>query len=164
MEEFLKAHQYTIAAFGVLATFSAVVVSLVAPFIATRASRTRIRASASINVIHHSSLTGKVRPKYLVVSIRNMGVLPVHIPAGFFHWKLLFGRQLYEVIPLDLAAGDPWAPQRKYSVEIEPRSSYLFFLSDICGFREYSKKDFVGASVWSRLRSHFLSALVLTDE
>jgi hypothetical protein len=53
---------------------------------------------------------------------------------------------------------------KKYPAEIKRRSSDLFFLSDISLFREYTKKDFVGASLWSGLRSRFLSASVFTDE
>ena len=90
--------------------------------------------------------------------------MPVHIPMGFFHWKLSFERGLHEVIPLDFGADDAWAPQRKYPVEIKPRSSEMFFLSDISGFRDYTRKDFIGTSIWSRLRSRFLRALVFTDE
>jgi hypothetical protein len=99
-EDFFKDHQYTIAALGVLGTFSAVVVALFGSVAALRSSRTKLKALASINVIHHSSFQGKERPKYLVVSIRNLGAMPAHIPMGFFHWKLPFQRGLFEVIPL----------------------------------------------------------------
>jgi hypothetical protein len=164
LEEFLKDHQYTIAALGVVGTFTAVVVALVSSLAAIRTSRTRISARASINVIHHQSLIGKERPKYLVISIRNLGTMPVHIPMGFFHWKVPFRRGLWEVLPLDYAALDEWVAQRKYPVEIKPRGSDTFFLSDFATFEEYAKKDLVGKSIWSRACSRFLSALVFTDE
>jgi hypothetical protein len=147
VEDFLRAHQYTIAALGVFGTFSAVVVALFSSVMALRASRTRLRAQASINVIFHSSLQGKERPTYLVVSIRNLGIMPVHI-----------------VLPLDYSVVDEWAPQRRYPVEIKARGSDTFFLSDINMFREYAVKDFIGTTVWNRFRSRFISALVFTEE
>ena len=164
VEDFLKAHRYTIAALGVLGTFTAVVVALFNSVAALRASRTNLRARASINVIYHSSLQGKEQPKYLVVSIRNLGIMPVHIPMGFFHWKLPLKRGLHEALPLDYSAVDEWAPQRKYPVEIKACGSDIFFLSDISMFREYALKDFVGATFWSRLHSRFISAFVFTDD
>jgi hypothetical protein len=164
IEEFLKAHQYTISALGVLGTFSAVVVALFSSLAALRASRTKLRAHASINAIYHSSVQGEDRPKYLVVSIRNLGIMPVHIPMGFFHWKLPLRRGMHEVLPLDYSALDEWAPQRKYPVEVKSRGSDIFFLSDINMFRQYALQDFIGTTVWSRFRSRFLSACVFTDE
>lgn len=162
-EEFLKAHQFTISALGVLGTFSAVVVALFNSMAAIRVSRTRVSARASINVIYHSTLIGQERPKYLVVSVRNLGIMPVHIPMGFFHW-IPFRRGLFEVIPLDMSAQDQWAPQRSYPVEIKARGSDTFFLSDLHTFQEYALKDFIGTSTWSRFRSVFLRVIVFTDE
>jgi len=164
LEDFFRAHQYTIAALGVLGTFSAVVVALFGSVAALRASRTRLSAHASINVIHHSTLEGQVRPKYLVVYVRNLGTMPVHIPMGFFHWKILFRRGLFEVIPLDYSAADNWVAQKRYPAEIKPRGSEIFFLSPIALFHEYAALDLIGRSTWSRFRSRFLSALVFTDE
>jgi hypothetical protein len=149
---------------GVFGTFAAVVVALFNSVAALRASRTKLRARASINVIYQSSLQGQQKPKYLVVSIRNLGIMPVHIPMGFFHWKLPLRRGLYEVLSLDHSAQDEWAPQRKYPVEIKARGSDTFFLSYISMFQEYVLKDFVGTTVWSRFRSRFISASVFTDE
>lgn len=164
LEVFFRNHQYTIAALSMIGTFSAVVVALFSSIAALRASRSRISAIASINIILHSSLVGKDKPTYLVVSIRNLGTMPVHIPMGFFHWKLPFKKGLFEVLPLDHAAVDEWVAQRKYPVEIKPRGSDTFFLSDFAMFEEYAKKDFIGASLWSRVVSHFISAFVFTDE
>ncbi|MCK1525618.1 hypothetical protein [Bradyrhizobium sp. 17] len=164
LEEILKAHQFTIAALGVLGTFAAVTVALVNSYMTARASRTNLHAWASINVVYHDSIKGTELPRYLVISIRNLGVMPVHIGAGFFHWKVPFQRQLYEVLPLDIAAGDEWAPQRKYPIEIKPRTSDRFFLSDLETFRQYSRQHFVGSSIWSRIMGRFLSAIIFTDE
>ena len=164
VEDFFRAHQYTVAALGVFGTFAAVVVALFNSVAALRASRTKLSARASINVIYHSSLQGQQKPKYLVVSIRNLGIMPVHVPMGFFRWKLPLKRGLHEVLPLDYSAQDEWAPQRKYKVEIKARGSDTFFLSDISMFQEYVLKYFVGTTVWSRFRSRFISAFVFTEE
>jgi hypothetical protein len=164
LEDFFKDHQYTIAALGVLGTFSAVVVALFGSVAALRASRTKLAARASINVIHHSSLQGKERPKYLAVFIRNLGTMPVHIPLGFFHWKLPFKRGHYEVLPMDYSAQDEWVAQRKYPVEIKARGSEIFFLSKIAMFQDQALYDFMGMSAWSRFRFRFLSAYVIVDE
>jgi hypothetical protein len=164
LEDFLKAHQFTIAALGVLGTFSAVVVALATTFVATRASRTRIRARASINTVHHSTLAGEEMPQYLAVSIQNLGVMPVLIPLSFFNWKLPFARRFLMIIPLDYSQTDEWIAQKRYPFEIKPRSSEIFFLSDIAMFREYAQKDIVGGTIWSRLRSLFLRARVFTDD
>jgi hypothetical protein len=163
---FFKDHQYTIGALGVLGTFSAVVVALFGSVAALRASRTKLSARASINVIlHHSSLLGKERPRYLAVSIRNLGTMPVHIPLSFFHWKLPFSRVPYEIrLPLDYSAQDEWVAQRKYPVEIKARGSEIFFLSKLAMFQDQALHDFIGMSAWSRFRSRFISAYVTADE
>lgn len=44
LEEFLRAHHYTVAALSVLGTFSAVAVALFSSITALRASKTRISA------------------------------------------------------------------------------------------------------------------------
>jgi hypothetical protein len=164
LEDFLKAHQYTVAALGVFGTFSAVVVALTSSVVAIRASRTRLSARASINVIHHSSLEGREQPKYLAVYIRNLGTMSVHIPLGFFHWKQPFRHQLYEVLPLDYSATDEWVAQRKYPVEIKARGSDIIFLSRIAMFQEQAPSILIGKSVFSLLCSHFVRAYVFTDE
>jgi hypothetical protein len=164
IEEFFKSYQHTIAAFGVLGTFLAVVVALFSAVIALRASRTRVSASASINRIHHGSMHGKERPRYLVASIRNLGTMPVHIPMGFFDWKLPLQRGMYEVLPMDYSAADEWVPQKRYPVEIKARGSETFFLSPIAMFHDYVQSDLIGSSAWRRFRSRFLYAFVFTDE
>jgi hypothetical protein len=87
LEQFSEANQHTIAALGAVSTLAAVVVSLVLASIAQRSSRTRIKASASVRVIVHSTLEGKPKPEYVTVAITNVGLLPGIIPFSFFHWK-----------------------------------------------------------------------------
>ena len=162
-EEFFKAHQFTIAAFGVIGTFLAVVVALFSSVAALRVSRTRISARVSINAIHHKSLEGRERPKYLTVRISNLGTMPVHIPLGFFHWKLPFHSGVFTVVPHDYS-GDQLVAQKKYPVEIKARGTQTFFLSSIGMFHDTARQHLIGKSIWSRLRSRLLSAFVTTDD
>jgi hypothetical protein len=163
-EEFFSAHQFTIAALGVIGTFLAVVVALFTSVAALRVSRTRISARVSINAIHHTSLEGRERPKYLTVRISNLGTMPVHIPLSFFHWKLPFRGGVFTVVPHDYSAGDQWVAQKKYPVEIKARGTEIFFLSSIGIFHDTARQHLIGKSIWSRLRSRYLSAFVTTDD
>jgi hypothetical protein len=80
VEKFFEAHQHTVAAAEAFGTVSAVVVSLLLALLAHRATKTRIRAALSMSVIGHSSLEGKEKPRYLTITIRNVGALPASIP------------------------------------------------------------------------------------
>jgi hypothetical protein len=162
-EEFFKAHQFTIAALGVIGTFLAVVVALFNSVAALGVSRTRISARVSINAIHHTSLEGRERPRYLTVRISNLGTMPVQIPLSFFHWKLPFQGGVFTVVPQDYS-GDQWVAQKKYPVEIKARGTEIFFLSSMGRFHETARQHLIGKSNRSRLRSRFLSAFVTTDD
>ena len=163
LEEFFKAHQFTIAALGVIGTFLAVVVALFNSVAALRGSRTRISARVSINAIHHTSLEGRERPRYLTVRISNLGTMPVHIPLSFFHWKLPFQGGVFTVVPQDYS-GDQWVAQKKYPLEIKARGTETFFLSSIGRFHDTARQHLIGKTNRSRLRSRFLSAFVTTDD
>jgi hypothetical protein len=162
-EEFFKAHQFTIAALGVIGTFLAVVIALFSSVAALRVSRTRISARVSINAVHHKSLEGRERPKYLTVRISNLGTMPVHIPLGFFRWKLPFRGGVFTVVPHDYS-GDQLVAQKKYPVEIKVRGTETFFLSSMAVFHDTARQHFIGKSTWSRFRSRFLSAFVMMDD
>src|SRR4029077_659533 len=143
IEEFLKAHQYTIAALGVLATFSAVVVSLGVAFATHRANRTRTTARAAISIILDETIDPKNAPTYLTVSITNHGLLTAAIPLFFFFWKIPLRHGLFMVNPLDYGGGDRWIARRIYPFDIRPRTSETFFLSDIATFREMFRERFL---------------------
>ncbi len=165
LEEFLKAHQYTTTALGVVGTFSAVLVALVLALVSQRANRTRVKASASIRVIMHSTLEGKATPTYVTVYVRNAGVMPVMIPFWFFHWRAPFSRRgRWNVNPWDYSQGDEWVPQKRYPFEIKPRCSEIFFLGEISVFRSEMRRVFAEANYFKRLCFHFLRARVETDD
>jgi hypothetical protein len=164
LEAFFKAHQYTIAAFGVVGTFSAVIVSLTVALIAQRSNRTRITAHASKSVILHSTLEGRDKPSYVTVHIKNIGVLPALIPFSFFHWKVPLKGGAWIVNPCDSYQGDDWVPQKQYPIEIKARGSQTFFLAKTDVFQSELRKMAAEASFLERLRFHFLSARAVTDD
>ncbi len=164
LEEFLKAHQYTVTALGVLGTFCAVVVSLTVALISQRSNRTRITAHASKSVILHSTLEGMNKPTYVTVHIKNVGLLPALIPFSFFHWKAPFRGGAWLVNPWDYSQGDEWVPQKRYPVELKARGSETFFLAEINVFQSELRKMFTGARFSDWCRFHFLKARVVTDD
>jgi hypothetical protein len=134
LEELLKEHQHTIAALGALSTFAAVVVSLMLAWRAGRAAQTRLTASVRLSVIMHSTLDPKNPPRYITVSITNTRNMPLRVPLSFLSWKIPLRRGVWIVNPLDGYATDPLIPQKRYPVEIAPRASETFYVSDLKTF------------------------------
>lgn len=163
IEIFFKDHQHTLAALAALSTLAAVVVSLVVTYISQRSNRTRIKANVTVNLILHSSLEGKPQPKYICVSVTNLGIMPATIQFAFFCWKLPFERGSFLVNPLDFY-GDDWFPKRTYPIEIKPRSSVMVCLSEISVFREMCRDKIIGNRVFNRFRFRFMRAIVVTDD
>jgi hypothetical protein len=164
LEEFFKAHEHTVAAVEAISTFGAVVVSLALALAAQRANRTRVKARARIGVMLHSTLEGKAKPTYVTIFVRNAGIMPVMIPFAFFHWKVPFSHSGWTLNPWDYSQGDEWVPQKRYPVEIKPRSSESFFLAEISVFRSELHKIFVGANLFERCRLRLLRARIITDD
>lgn len=163
LEEFFKAHQYTVAALGVLGTFSAVTVSLIVALVSQRASRTRIKAGAAMSIIMHDTI-GPNYPTYVTVDITNLGIVSVEIPMNFFFWRLPFKPGFFLVTPMDYSNEDPWVPQKRYPIEIKPRTSQSFYLSEIDLFCQLAQEKFVGQTFLERQRSRFLRAMVRTSD
>jgi hypothetical protein len=161
VEQFFEAHQHTVAAVGAVGTVGAVIVSLWLAALARRAHRTRIRVSLAISVIQHSSIQGE-KPRYLTVTIRNLGTLPASIPFTYFRWKLPFSRADWFVTPWDYTAHDTWVAQRKYPSEVAPRKSETFFVTDVDQMRRVLHG--IARDAWPRWRFRFLRARVLTDD
>lgn len=164
IEKSFQAHQFTTGALGVVANFCAVAVALAVAIISQRSSRTRITAWVSITVFMHSTLEGKPKPTYVTVSIRNKGLLPVMIPFAFFNWRLPFSRSQWIVNPWDYSAGDQWVPQKKYPIEIKPRASEIFFISEKSFFQK-SMAEILKSMNWlQRLRARWMRVIILTDD
>jgi hypothetical protein len=147
IEEFCKAHEHTISAIEAISTLSAVIVSLVLAHRATIADRTRLVAQLQISTIFHPTISPK--PRFVVVTITNTGNLPLQVPLGFFRWKVPFRGRQWLIMPIDFEGILGVVPQKTYPVEIKPRSSETFFMSEalaflgqINGIRE--EQNFVG--------------------
>jgi hypothetical protein len=112
----------------------------------------------------HERIDPDNAPTYLSVVITNKGTLPVLIPLSFFSWKLPFARDAYLVTPWDYGAQDPWIAQKRYPIEIKPRASEHFFLSNVETFRELVPRFLTRKRLfkWTRLR--FLGARVFTED
>jgi hypothetical protein len=164
LEDFFKAHEHTVAALEAVSTLAVVVVSVTLALLAQRANRTKIKAFVSMSVMLHSTLEGKPKPTYVTVFIRNVGVMPVMIPFSFFHWKAPFKAGGWTVNPWDYSAGDEWVPQKRYPIEIKPRSSETFFLAEKSVFRSTMLEMLSGANFIDRCRFRFLRARVVTDD
>jgi hypothetical protein len=160
LEAFFTAHQHTVAAFEAVSTFAAVVVALALSLISRRANRTRIEARASVTQI----VGGAIYPTYVSVEITNVGLFAVTVPMSFFYWRVPFKRAWWLVQPLDYIQSDPWVRRNSYPVEIRPRSSQTFVLSDIAEFHSMLHDDFMGETWLDRCRFAFLRANVRTDD
>jgi hypothetical protein len=104
IESFFAAHQHTVEAIGAFSTLGAVIVSLILALFAHRRSLTRLRATASISRITHSSLSGQERRRYFTVAVRNVGSFPARLPLTYFRWKLPFADAVWFITPWTLLA------------------------------------------------------------
>ena len=164
IEEFFKAHQYTIAAIAAAGTLAAVVTSLALAFLARRADRTRLKARADIVRIFDAPLDGKSGPtRFLKVRITNIGKFPLQIPSVFFYWKVPFKREFMEVPGLDFI-GSPLIPPQHYPSVISPRASAHFTIWDADTFKQEVKRMRGANTLADRLRFHFIRAFVQTAD
>jgi hypothetical protein len=90
--------------------------------------------------------------------------MPLSIPLAFFHWLAPFKRGTWFITPHDYSASDEWVPQKKYPVEIKPRYSETFFLSEKNMFRGQFREIFATANFFDRCRFYFFKAMVITDD
>ena len=164
IERFLGQHEHTVAALEAFSTFAAVMTSLGISLLSQRANRTKITIDVSINVISHSSLEGKSLPRYIVARITNKGMLPASIPLTFFNWRLPCRKGFWFLMPWDERQHDPWIAKKQYPVEILPRQSQVFFLSDMDSFREQMTKIFTSLTGLNRWLSRFLYAYAYTAD
>ena len=164
VERFATAYQHTITMFGALGTVSAVIVSLFIALLSARSTRTRLKASANLLFIVHETVDPKNRPGFLTVSIANTGNMPLRIPFAFFTWKVPFTRHYMLVNPMDGYGGHKWIPQKQYPVEIKPRASETFYVSDEAVLHAEVKRMRQDARGVSRLLFSFMKANVHTDD
>ncbi len=164
LEEFCKNHQHTIAALGALSTLTAVVVSLMLAWRAGRVTRTRLKANVDTSFVAHSTIDPKNPPRYLTVSITNTGLGALRVPFSFFRWKVPFSRSFWLVNPLDGYGKDNLIPQKRYPVEIQPRASETFYVSDLQTFIEMSEKMQNETRGVPRFCLRHIKAVIRTDD
>src|SRR5262249_1458091 len=150
--------QHTVHAIAAAGTLAAVVTSLWIAHLARRADRTRLKATADVwmHIISRDNT-----PKFLQVTIRNVGKFPVRITASFFYWKVPFSRDWLHVPPMDLYS-NPVGPHKHYPIKIEPRTTETFTRWDLATFKKEANKIREASSV--RIRLRFIRAFVFTDD
>jgi hypothetical protein len=92
LEEFSKAHEHTIAAFGAvgtvlaaIATTAAVVVSL---YLARRSETVRLRVVLGIGLTPNAPSA-----RHVTLQIHNIGIRVGSLPPQFFEWRIPFRRR-----------------------------------------------------------------------
>ena len=159
IEQFATKYQHTAELLTAIGTVGAVITSLAIAFFAARQNRTQLNANVYISIF----VPGDDEPSLLTVAITNRGNMPLLIPYGFFNWKLPFKKGYMMAQPLD-SRPTPWIAQKQYSVEIAPRTSERFFLSDEVTLRSEVKRMRGQYSSIGRLRFRFIRALIWTDD
>ncbi|MCE3237641.1 MAG: hypothetical protein K0R24_622 [Gammaproteobacteria bacterium] len=129
MEKFFQDYQYTFSALGAIGTFLAVMISLYFSYRAIKSNDSKIKASISINI-----LTVPHTPKYIGVTIRNVGLMSVSIPFSYLNFRLPFSNLAFLINPLDAYSADFNIPQKSYPYKIEPKHSQTFFVSTTDSF------------------------------
>ncbi len=164
-EEFCKAHEKTIAFVEAFSTLAAVIVSLSLAYRAGRANKTRLKAWVDIRRIVHSTIPPETRLRYLTATITNTGIMPLRVPVAFFHWQLPRQKDTsYGVNPLDASAMDEWVSQQKYPLEIPPRASHPFLVSNVATFRQEFKEMIDKQSPIRRISYRFVHVTIVTDD
>jgi hypothetical protein len=87
------------------------------------------------------------------------------VPVAFFHWQLPRQKNTsWWINPLDVYATDEWVPQQKYPVEIPPRASHPFLVSDVATFRQEFKEMIDKQSLFRRILHRFVHVSIVTDD
>jgi hypothetical protein len=149
IEEFFKAHQYTIAAIAAAGTFAAVLTSLGLAWSARRADRTKLKAVATL-LYDISDQEGA--PHNLRVTITNHGKFPLCVRS--FFWKLPFGGKIVDEIAEGLY----------FPIEIAPRVSNTVALYTRDTLKYLTKRMRGAATLIDRLRVRFVRAYVETED
>jgi hypothetical protein len=82
-EDFLGRYPHIVAALEAVSTFAAVVISLALAGMGQRANRTRLEADCFVGEVQSAGIDPQNPPRYVAISIRNTGLLPLRIPYAF---------------------------------------------------------------------------------
>lgn len=164
IESFFQSHQFTINALTAFGTLLAVAASVVIAWGGARSNRTRIKASADVMVVYRNDDENPAdRPRYIAISITNVGNLPCRIEFSFFAWKLPFQRKYWQILPLD-HFGDALHAKVQYPVEIAPRAYHRAYVSDLETFRSEVGKIREATWPWPLFQLRQMRAVVTTSD
>lgn len=164
-EQFCRAHEKTIAFLEALSTLSAVIVSLIVAISAGRANKTRLKAWVDIRRIYHPTISPETRLRYITATITNTGILSLRVPFAFFHWQLPGQRNSSVMVnPLDAYNADQWVPQRQYPVEVLPKTTHPFMVSDFATFQQTFSEMLREQSFIKRVLYRFVHVTIVTDD
>lgn len=161
IEQFFLQYEKTIAAISAAGTVAAVFVAL---YLAQRQTRAKLRVYADINLYISSEAQQGVdvlptanAPKVIMVTIQNVGLLPVSIPYwSSFVWRVLGSKEV--------AMQNPKEPDYRASpIQLLPgRSASIVLTSDLAEFRTMIER-LSKSSRFGRLSRYFLRLTVITE-
>ena len=165
LEDIAREQQFTIHALTAFGTLAAVIVSLCVAIWGQRAQRTKLRASVAVHTMIHDSIPAGERPKFICVTILNVGNSPLWIGMSFFYFRMPFQREMLLLTPMDYSAAHEHVPQRTYPTEIPPRRSEFFFMTTLPMFKQEMSRTMPKSSGWlSRYRWWRLRAVVVSAD
>ncbi|MGA7710712.1 MAG: hypothetical protein WCA81_02335 [Rhizomicrobium sp.] len=163
IEKFCKAHEYTIAALGSVGTLLAVLVSLWLGLLSIRASRTHLRAYATITTVVPPGVLAANATQFVTTEITNTGSVPARIPFSYFRLRLPFQRGVTLFQPCDAFVGQI-IPKRPYPVDLPPNTSVSLFVCDLPQFRKNLAEIKAELSWFGKLRFRWFRLRIMTDD
>lgn len=163
LDSLLGQFPHVVSALEAIGTFAAVVTSLALALVAQRANRTRLEATACIGEIKGGTVQTEAPPRYLTVTISNMGLLPLRIPFAFFSFKIPLRRGCLAVLPLD-AAGDAFLPKRIYPVLLQSRTKEWFSLTTERKLYDSLAEAWRNEPNWRKPLFRWMHAVVVTED
>lgn len=164
IEKISLEHEHSIALLEAISTFAAVVISLTLALMTRAANKTHLKAYVSIRRMVHATIDNENPPRYLIACITNTGLMPLRIPLSFFHWKAPLHRGTWSILPHDYSAEDPLVPQQKYPVEIPPKATHSFFLSNLGTLQQNLGRMLCDEGKISKLQLFFIRAKIISDD
>jgi hypothetical protein len=103
--------------------------------------------------------------RYLATTITNTGITPLRVPFAFFNYQLPGQKNSsFMANPMDAYAKDEWVAQRKYPVEILPKATEYFIISDLATFQKEFTDVIKRQSFLRRMLYRFIRVIILTDD
>ena len=163
IQTFCLTNKDTIAALGTVGTFAAVITSLV---LARRADATRVSARAYIGLVPTPGIGKSTLRPYLMLKVRNLGVMTATLPWTFRSFRPPFGAKQLPALPVDGHDGDPLVVRKTYPIQLPPRTSAEFMICAMKAF-EFTCWNNIGEcrrSTLNRIRMRLLGFIVTTDD